>query len=130
MKVCIYGAGASGGWGGLRRARAGCDVSVVARGATLEAIREHGLRLKENDEELSSSVRTRADPAEQGEQDLVVIAVKSQSMADVAMSIAPLRNRRPLRCRASSVAPRATTLTSQPARASRTPIQPPMAPAP
>ena len=44
MKVCIYGAGAIGGWIGVRLAQAGCEVSVVARGATLEALQLHGLR--------------------------------------------------------------------------------------
>ena len=38
MKVCVYGAGAIGGWIGVKLAQAGCDVSVVARGATLEAL--------------------------------------------------------------------------------------------
>ena len=47
MKVCIYGAGAIGGWIGSGLARAGCDVSVVARGATLAALQQHGLRLVE-----------------------------------------------------------------------------------
>ena len=45
MKVCIYGAGAIGGWIGTRLARAGCEVGVVARGATLDALQLHGLRL-------------------------------------------------------------------------------------
>ena len=44
MKVGIYGAGAIGGWIGTRLARAGHEVSVVARGATLEALQLHGLR--------------------------------------------------------------------------------------
>ena len=75
---------------GLRLARAGCDVSVVARGATLEAIRAHGLRLKEGDDELSAQVRASSDPAELGVQDLVVVAVKSQAMGEVAKAIGPL----------------------------------------
>ncbi|MBC7648639.1 MAG: 2-dehydropantoate 2-reductase, partial [Vitreoscilla sp.] len=45
MKVCIYGAGAIGGWIGHGLARTGCSVSVVARGATLTALSQHGLRL-------------------------------------------------------------------------------------
>ena len=47
MKTCIYGAGAIGGWLGVKLARAGSDVSVVARGATLEALQTNGLRLLE-----------------------------------------------------------------------------------
>ena len=45
-KVCIYGAGAIGGWLGVKLAQAGCDLSVVARGATLQALQRDGLRLQ------------------------------------------------------------------------------------
>jgi 2-dehydropantoate 2-reductase len=90
MKAAIYGAGAIGSWMGVSLARAGCDVSVVARGATLEALRAHGLRLRAGGNEHVADVKASASPADLGVQDLVVIAVKSQAMADVAMSIAPL----------------------------------------
>ena len=90
MKVCIYGAGAIGGWIGVKLAQVGCDVSVVARGATLEAIRQHGLRLAEGDETQSVPVRASESPAELGAQDLVVVAVKAPAMAQVAQAIGPL----------------------------------------
>jgi len=90
QKVCIYGAGAIGGWVGARLARAGCEVSVVARGATLAALNAHGLRLVEGAAASAVPVRASASPAELGVQDLVVIAVKAPAMADVALSIAPL----------------------------------------
>lgn len=90
MKVCIYGAGAIGGWLGVRLARVGCVVSVVARGATLVALQAHGLRLQQADEVLSASVKASDNPQELGKQDLVVVAVKAPAMADVAKSIAPL----------------------------------------
>jgi 2-dehydropantoate 2-reductase len=90
MKVCIYGAGAIGGWLGVKLARAGCEVSVVARGATLEALRSHGLRLLQGGEQLAAAVKASPSPAELGVQDLVVVAVKEPSMADVASAIAPL----------------------------------------
>ncbi|MDE2605645.1 MAG: 2-dehydropantoate 2-reductase [Burkholderiales bacterium] len=90
MKVCIYGAGAIGGWIGVRLAHAGCDVSVVARGATLEQLRNHGLRLQEGDQTLTANVRASASAAELGVQDLVVVAVKAPAMADVARGIGPL----------------------------------------
>lgn len=89
-KVCIYGAGAIGGWLGVKLAKAGCDVSVVARGATLEALQQNGLRLKSGEETIEARVRASASPAELGVQDLVIVAVKSQAMADVAMCIGPL----------------------------------------
>src|SRR6185295_2572536 len=90
MKVCIYGAGAIGGWIGVKLARAGCEVSVVARGATLQALQAHGLRLQEGQETLAATVRASASPADLGVQDLVVVAVKAPAMGDVAKAIAPL----------------------------------------
>jgi 2-dehydropantoate 2-reductase len=90
MKACIYGAGAIGGWIGVKLAQAGCDVSVVARGATLDALNEHGLRLIEKDATHAVKVAASADPAQLGEQDLVVVAVKAPAMASVAAHIAPL----------------------------------------
>ncbi|MDB5870712.1 MAG: panE [Ramlibacter sp.] len=90
MKVCIYGAGAIGGWVGVKLALAGCEVSVVARGATLEALNSQGLRLHQGGQTLSAPVRASAKPADLGVQDLVVVAVKAPAMADVAKAIAPL----------------------------------------
>jgi 2-dehydropantoate 2-reductase len=90
VKACIYGAGAIGSWIGVKLAQAGCDVSVVARGATLEALHLHGLRLQHAGETVSSPVRASASPAELGPQDLVVVAVKAPAMAEVAKAIAPL----------------------------------------
>jgi 2-dehydropantoate 2-reductase len=90
MKVCIVGAGAIGGWIGVKLARAGCEVSVLARGATLQALRERGLRLHEQGELLATPVRASDDAAQLGPQDLVVVAVKAPAMADIAGKIAPL----------------------------------------
>jgi 2-dehydropantoate 2-reductase len=90
MKVCIYGAGAIGGWMGVKLAQAGCAVSVVARGATLDALREHGLRLVESGETHAVQVQASDKPDALGEQDLVIVAVKAPGMADVAHHIAPL----------------------------------------
>ena len=89
-RVCIYGAGAIGGWIGARVAAAGCSVSVVARGATLAALQRDGLSLRENGADRAWPVRASADPAELGVQDLVVIAVKAPGLLDVARRIAPL----------------------------------------
>jgi 2-dehydropantoate 2-reductase len=90
MKVCIYGAGAIGGWIGSGLARAGCSVSVVARGATLDALQLHGLRLREGRTVTSQAVASSALPAELGLQDLVVLAVKAPALPEVARQIAPL----------------------------------------
>ena len=90
MKVCIYGAGAIGGWIGVKLAKAGCDVGVVARGATLQALQSQGLRLQQGGETLSVPVQASAAPVDLGVQDLVVIAVKAPAMADVAKAVRPL----------------------------------------
>ncbi|MDP2369760.1 2-dehydropantoate 2-reductase [Rhodoferax sp.] len=89
-RVCVYGAGAIGGWIGTRLAGAGCHVSVVARGATLDALKRHGLRTEHGHVEATVSVQVSANPAELGVQDLVVVAVKAPAMLEVARHIAPL----------------------------------------
>jgi 2-dehydropantoate 2-reductase len=90
MRVCIYGAGAIGGWIGVKLAGAGCEVSVVARGATLQALQQHGLRLQLGGETFTVPVKASASPADLGVQDLVVVAVKAPALADVARAIRPL----------------------------------------
>ena len=90
MKVCIYGAGAIGGWIGHGLARAGATVSVVARGATLLALQQHGLRLNHGGVITSQPVQASASPQALGVQDLVVISVKAPSLPEVAQHIAPL----------------------------------------
>jgi 2-dehydropantoate 2-reductase len=92
MKVCIYGAGAIGGWIGVKLAQAGCDVSVVARGATLAALQEHGLRLVEDGESHTVRVTASESTAQLGRHDLIVVAVKAPAMASVAAQIVPLMN--------------------------------------
>ena len=90
MKVGIYGAGAIGGWIGHDLGRAGCSVSVVARGATLRSLDQHGLRLNQAGSVSAQAVRASSSPAELGVQDLVVICVKAPALPDVAQHIAPL----------------------------------------
>jgi 2-dehydropantoate 2-reductase len=94
QKICIYGAGAIGGWIGARLAAAGHPVNVVARGATLAALGAHGLRLREgsgaDQRERAFPVRATDQPAELGVQDLIVIAVKAPAMTEVARAIGPL----------------------------------------
>ena len=90
MKICIYGAGAIGGWIGARLAALGEPVSVVARGATLAALQTHGLRLQQTEGLLQVPVQTADNAAALGVQDLVVVAVKAPALAEVARGIAPL----------------------------------------
>ena len=91
MKVCIVGAGAIGGFIGTRLAVAGqAEVSALARGATLAALRDHGWRLRQGDALLQAPARAAERAAELGVQDLVIIAVKGPALSTVAAGIAPL----------------------------------------
>jgi 2-dehydropantoate 2-reductase len=90
MKVCVFGVGAIGGMIGYGLARAGCELSGVARGATLDALRERGLRFAEGKGIGSVPIRASGDPAELGVQDLVVLAVKAPALSEAASRIAPL----------------------------------------
>ncbi|AMO23321.1 2-dehydropantoate 2-reductase [Ramlibacter solisilvae] len=90
MKACIYGAGAIGGWMGARLAQAGCELSAVARGATLEALQRDGLRLHQDGHLVSAAVRASEVPSQLGPQDLVIVAVKAPAMVEVAQAMAPL----------------------------------------
>jgi 2-dehydropantoate 2-reductase len=73
MKICIYGAGAIGGWMGARLAQTGHDISVIARGATLSALRANGLQLVEDGKTTTASVEAAENGAELGPQDIVIV---------------------------------------------------------
>jgi 2-dehydropantoate 2-reductase len=90
MNICIVGAGAIGGWIAARLALAGNDVSLIARGATLEAIDTEGLRLTDAGETRCVAVRVTADPGELDRQDMLVVAVKAPALVDIARSLEPL----------------------------------------
>jgi 2-dehydropantoate 2-reductase len=90
MKICIYGAGAIGGFLGARLAAQGHAVSAVARGATLAALDAYGMRLRSDGREIAPRLVASSDPATLGAQDLVVVAVKEPAMRDVAARIATL----------------------------------------
>lgn len=83
MRICIYGAGAIGGYVGAQLALAGADVSLVARGPHLKAMRENGLRLRIGGEEKVARVTATDDPAELGPQDSVFVALKAHSIPGV-----------------------------------------------
>jgi 2-dehydropantoate 2-reductase len=90
MKVCIFGSGATGGYMGVELARAGAEVSLIARGAHLQAIRENGLKLLIGEEEHVAHASATDDPKELGPQDYVIIALKAHSIPGAVESIAPL----------------------------------------
>ena len=90
MKVCVFGAGAIGGLMGVRLALAGADVSLIARGPHLAAIRQNGLTLHTEGQTLVARPLATDDPRELVPQDFVIIAVKASGLGPVADSIQPL----------------------------------------
>jgi 2-dehydropantoate 2-reductase len=89
-KVAIVGAGAIGGWIGVHLARAGAQLSVLARGDTLAAVQKNGLQLHQGGELHTVPVKASNDAATLGVQDLVVISVKAPALATVAQQVGPL----------------------------------------
>src|SRR5258708_40267287 len=94
MKICIFGAGAIGGFVGAQLASVGADVSLVARGPHLKAMRENGLRLRIDNQERAMRVVCTDDPAEVGPQDYIFIALKAHSIPAVVDAMQPLMSDR------------------------------------
>lgn len=90
MKICIFGAGAIGGYLGAKLAASGADVSLVARGPHLAAIRRNGLRLIEQGTETTHNVTASQDPGELGVQDYVIVTLKAHSVPPVVDLMQPL----------------------------------------
>lgn len=90
MKLCVYGAGAIGGYMGAKLAKGGAEVGLVARGPHLAAMRERGLTLIEEGQRETVSVTAVEDPAELGVQDYVVITLKAHSVPGVVDRMRPL----------------------------------------
>ena len=92
MKICVVGAGAIGGMLGARLAAAGEDVTLIARGPHLAAIRKNGLKLIMEDGEtiVADQVAATDDMHEPGPQDLVILGLKAHQIAPVASDIRAL----------------------------------------
>lgn len=90
MKICIFGAGAIGGYMGAKLAQAGADVSMVARGPHLAAMQVNGLTLIENGETKNMPVTVSDNPADLGVQDYVIITLKAHSVPPVVATMQPL----------------------------------------
>ncbi|MCY6381867.1 2-dehydropantoate 2-reductase [Hoeflea prorocentri] len=91
MRICVFGAGAIGGYLGVKLAQAGMDVSLVARGPHLNAMREKGLTLIEEDQApVTVPVTASDDPAELGVQDYVIVTLKAHSVPPVVGRMQPL----------------------------------------
>ncbi|MGI1663858.1 2-dehydropantoate 2-reductase [Palleronia sp. KMU-117] len=91
MRICIYGAGAIGGYMGAKLARAGAEVALVARGPHLAAMRSKGLTLlEEGADPVTVPVRAAEDPADLGPQDYVIVTLKAHSVPAVVPAMQPL----------------------------------------
>ncbi|MFZ5783450.1 MAG: ketopantoate reductase family protein [Pseudomonadota bacterium] len=90
MRICVFGAGAIGGNFAARLAAAGNEVSVVARGQHLDAIRQRGLTLLTGDRTIVAPVRASDRPADLGPQDAVLVTAKASGLAALADGLPPL----------------------------------------
>ena len=90
MKICIFGAGAIGGYMGVKLAQAGADVSLVARGPHLAAMQAKGLTLIEESGETTVDVTASDNPADLGPQDYVIVTLKAHSVPPVVPKMQPL----------------------------------------
>ena len=92
MKIAIIGAGAIGGYVGVKLALAGEDVTFIVRGANLEAIRKNGMKLIDHDgaEQVARNVKATNDYAQAGVQDIVILAMKAHQLEAVANDVPKL----------------------------------------
>ena len=94
MKICIFGAGAIGGYMGAKLAQAGAEVSLVARGPHLAAIKDKGLTLAEADRDpVNVKINASENPADLGPQDYVIVTLKAHSVPAVVPKMQPLIGR-------------------------------------
>ena len=89
MKIAIVGAGAIGGFVGAQLAHAGEDVTFIARGATLEALKTRGIRviMRDGSENAVPRIKATADYSAAGPQDLVILAMKAHQVEAVAADV-------------------------------------------
>lgn len=91
MRIAIYGTGGAGGYFGSRLAQSGADITFIARGDHLRAIREHGLRVEsDKGATVITSAQATDDPREVGAVDVVIVGVKTWQVNDAAHAILPM----------------------------------------
>ena len=91
MRIAVVGAGAVGGYFGGRLAEAGEDVTFIARGAHLEAIRERGLEVRSTEGDFTIHPASATDdPHEVGEVDTVLVVVKAWQLPEAAARMGPM----------------------------------------
>ncbi len=90
MKICIFGAGAIGGYMGVKLALAGADVSFIARGPNLAAMKQNGVKLLSEGQTFVARPHCTDDASELGPQDYVILSVKAHALRPAAESICSL----------------------------------------
>jgi len=90
VKICVFGAGAVGGYLGAMLAAAGCDVSLVARGPHLAAIQQKGLTLWRDGKSQTHSITATDSAAELGPQDFVLVTLKAHALSGVVADVRKL----------------------------------------
>jgi len=90
MRICVFGAGAIGGHLAAKLAAAGHDVSAVARGANLEAVKRNGFKLIHGDAVIAGRVRAAGHAAELGAQEAVIVTLKANALSAFARDCVPL----------------------------------------
>ncbi|MDJ0884767.1 MAG: 2-dehydropantoate 2-reductase [Desulfobacterales bacterium] len=91
MRVAVFGTGAVGGYFGGRLAQAGVDVTFIARGEHLQAIRENGLQVASIQGDFTiQPAQTASDPERVGGVDLVILGVKAWQVRDAALAMQPM----------------------------------------
>ena len=90
MKICVFGAGAVGGYLGAMLAAAGCDVSLVARGPHLAAIQQKGLTLWRDGKSQTHSITATDSAAELGPQDFVLVTLKAHALSGMVADVRKL----------------------------------------
>jgi len=92
MRICVVGAGAIGGYLGAKLALAGKEVTLIARGSHLEAIKKNGLKLimADGSSQIATPSLATSDIYEATQQDVVILAVKAHSVAAIAPSLPSL----------------------------------------
>jgi 2-dehydropantoate 2-reductase len=90
VRIAVYGAGGVGGYFGGRLAQAGSDVHLIARGAHLQALRAHGLRVRSVKGDFALRLPATDDPAEVGVCDVVLFCVKAFDTEPAAARLGPM----------------------------------------
>ncbi|MBX2806452.1 MAG: 2-dehydropantoate 2-reductase [Hyphomicrobiales bacterium] len=90
MKICIYGAGAVGGYLGSQLHKSGTATSMVLQGSDLDAVKQAGLKIRSGGNEEKFEIPATSNPSDIGAQDCVILAMKAHESWAAAEQLAPL----------------------------------------